>query len=108
VRLLLFCGKSACFSLSASDVRAGHVVFPCIWQVQHTAGHGPSVDRSRAALFTPTSNSFATAELLHVRNALPDEVTVQRIDERLSALGNTIVTNDYVALIHPDIDRVRC
>jgi translation initiation factor 6 (eIF-6) len=30
---------------------------------------------------------------------------VQRIDERLSALGNCIVCNDYVALIHPDIDR---
>eukprot|EP00884_Botryococcus_braunii_P021048 jgi/Botrbrau1/7627/Bobra.0159s0075.1 len=44
-------------------------------------------------------------ELLHVRNALPDNVIVQRIDERLSALGNTIATNDHVALIHPEIDR---
>ncbi len=25
--------------------------------------------------------------------------------ERLSALGNCIACNDYVALIHPDIDR---
>lgn len=32
-------------------------------------------------------------------------MVVQRIDERLSALGNTIACNDYVALIHPDIDR---
>lgn len=45
------------------------------------------------------------AELMHIRNSLPDEVVVQRIDERLSALGNCIATNDYVALIHPDIDR---
>jgi translation initiation factor 6 len=30
---------------------------------------------------------------------------VQRIDERLSALGNCIACNDYVALIHPDIDK---
>lgn len=44
-------------------------------------------------------------ELLHVRNSLPDEIVVQRIDERLSALGNTIATNDYVAVLHPDIDR---
>ena len=29
----------------------------------------------------------------------------KRIDERLSALGNCVVCNDYVALIHPDIDR---
>ena len=47
------------------------------------------------------------AELMHVRNSLPDEVVVQRVDERLSALGNCIACNDYVALIHPDIDRVR-
>ena len=46
------------------------------------------------------------AELGHIRNSLPDEVVVQRIDERLSALGNCIACNDYVALIHPDIDRV--
>ena len=46
------------------------------------------------------------AELLHIRNSLPDEVIVQRIDERLSALGNCIACNDHVSLIHPDIDRV--
>lgn len=47
------------------------------------------------------------AELSHVRNSLPDEVVVQRIDERLSALGNCISCNDYVSLVHPDIDKVR-
>jgi translation initiation factor 6 len=41
-----------------------------------------------------------------VRNSLPEEIVVQRIDERLSALGNTIATNDYVAVMHPDMDRV--
>jgi translation initiation factor 6 len=30
---------------------------------------------------------------------------VQRVEERLSALGNCIATNDHVALIHPDLDR---
>lgn len=45
------------------------------------------------------------AELLHVRNSLPDEVVVQRIDERLNSLGNCIACNDYVALVHPDIDK---
>jgi hypothetical protein len=28
------------------------------------------------------------------------------VEERLSALGNVIACNDYVALVHPDIDRV--
>ena len=45
-------------------------------------------------------------ELQHIRNSLPDSVAVQRIEERLSALGNVIACNDYVALVHPDIDRV--
>lgn len=44
---------------------------------------------------------------MHVRNSLPDEVVVQRIDERLNSLGNCISCNDYVALVHPDIDKVR-
>merc|ERR1739848_87419 len=50
-------------------------------------------------------NNLTDQELQLVRNSLPDEVSVQRIDERLSALGNTIVCNDYMAFIHPDIDR---
>ncbi|KAA8493048.1 Eukaryotic translation initiation factor 6 [Porphyridium purpureum] len=44
-------------------------------------------------------------EMLHIKNALPDDVVVQRIEERLSALGNCIASNDYVALIHTDLDR---
>eukprot|EP00924_Labyrinthula_sp_SR-Ha-C_P001632 augustus_masked-scaffold_18-processed-gene-4.35-mRNA-1 protein AED:0.00 eAED:0.00 QI:0/-1/0/1/-1/1/1/0/259 len=44
-------------------------------------------------------------ELLHLRNSLPDSIIVQRVEERLSALGNTIAVNDHVGLVHPDIDR---
>ena len=44
-------------------------------------------------------------ELRHIRNCLPDKVKVQRVEERLSALGNCIVCNDSVALIHTDLDR---
>jgi len=49
---------------------------------------------------------LVTTELLHIRNCLPDSVVVQRVDERLSALGNCIACNDYVSLIHTDLDRV--
>lgn len=45
-------------------------------------------------------------ELQHLRNSLPDQVVVQRIDERLSALGNCIACNDHVALTHTDLDKV--
>ncbi|CAN1238556.1 Eukaryotic translation initiation factor 6-2 [Linum grandiflorum] len=47
----------------------------------------------------------ACAELQHLRNSLPDSVVVQRIEERLSALGNCIACNDHVALAHTDLDR---
>lgn len=58
---------------------------------------------NRHGLLMP--NTATDQELQHVRNSLPDEVVVQRLDERLSALGNVIATNDYAALIHPDVDR---
>lgn len=44
-------------------------------------------------------------EVQHLANALPDSVRVNRCDDRLSALGNCIACNDYVALIHPDLSR---
>ncbi|RZC35222.1 eukaryotic translation initiation factor 6 [Asbolus verrucosus] len=50
-------------------------------------------------------NTTSDTELQHIRNALPDSVKVQRVEERLSALGNVTACNDYVALVHPDLDR---
>ncbi|CAH8652272.1 unnamed protein product [Heterobilharzia americana] len=44
-------------------------------------------------------------ELFHLTNSLPDKVKVMRVDERLSALGNTMACNDYVALVHPDLNK---
>eukprot|EP00543_Licmophora_paradoxa_P008546 CAMPEP_0202448262 /NCGR_PEP_ID=MMETSP1360-20130828/7081_1 /ASSEMBLY_ACC=CAM_ASM_000848 /TAXON_ID=515479 /ORGANISM="Licmophora paradoxa, Strain CCMP2313" /LENGTH=208 /DNA_ID=CAMNT_0049065763 /DNA_START=310 /DNA_END=936 /DNA_ORIENTATION=+ len=58
---------------------------------------------NRRGLLVP--NTTTDLELQHLRNSLPDKVVVQRIEERLSALGNIIATNDHVALVHPDIDR---
>ena len=50
-------------------------------------------------------SSCSDQELQHVRNSLPDDVVVQRVEERLTALGNIISCNDYVAIAHPDMDR---
>lgn len=50
-------------------------------------------------------NTITEQEFRHLRNSLPDHVVVRRVEERLSALGNVIACNDYVALVHPDIDR---
>lgn len=52
-------------------------------------------------------NSTTDQELQHIRNSLPDSVKLQRVEERLSALGNVVACNDYVALVHPDLDKVR-
>ena len=61
------------------------------------------VSSNRKGLLVPTSTT--DQELQHLRNSIPDEVKIQRIEERLSALGNVICSNDHVALVHPDIER---
>lgn len=58
---------------------------------------------NRKGLLVPTSTT--DQELQHLRNSIPDEVKVARIEERLSALGNVICANDHVALVHPDLER---
>lgn len=64
---------------------------------------GRLVAGNRHGLLVPSTTT--DQELQHLRNSLPDTVAIQRIEERLSALGNIIACNDYVALVHPDIDR---
>merc|ERR1712241_1374843 len=50
-------------------------------------------------------NITTDQEIHHLRNHLPESVNVQKVDERLSALGNIIACNDYVALVHMDLDK---
>ena len=59
---------------------------------------------NKNGLLVPSSTT--DQELQHIRNSLPDSVKIQRVEERLSALGNVVTCNDYVALVHPDLDRV--
>ena len=35
---------------------------------------------------------------------MPPDVKIRIVEDKLSALGNCIVCNDNVALIHPDMD----
>jgi len=58
---------------------------------------------NRRGLLVPMNTT--DQELQHLRNSLPSEIKIQRVEERLSALGNVIAANDYVALVHPDIER---
>jgi translation initiation factor 6 len=50
-------------------------------------------------------NTTTDLELQYLRNSLPEEVIIKRVEERLSALGNCISCNDYVAIVHPDLDK---
>ena len=43
-------------------------------------------------------------ELQEIRNQLPESIRIERVEERLSALGNVIACNDNVALVHPELD----
>jgi len=58
---------------------------------------------NRHGLLVP--NIATDQEILHFRNHLPETVKVQKVEERLSALGNIIACNDYVALVHTDLDK---
>jgi len=64
---------------------------------------GSMVAGNRNGLLVPSTTT--EVELQHLRDHLPDKVQIKRIEERLSALGNVVTCNDYVALVHPDIDR---
>ena len=61
-----------------------------------------TVGNKRGLLVPSTATDL---EVSHLRNSLPDSVVVQRVEDRLSALGNIIACNDHVALVHPDVDR---
>jgi translation initiation factor 6 len=72
----------------------------------HQHGHFAQTDictSNKKGLLVPTTTT--DQELQHLRNSIPDAVKIQRIEERLSALGNVICCNDHVALVHPDIER---
>ena len=57
---------------------------------------------NKNGLLLPSSTT--DSELKDIKHLLPEEVNVRKVNERLSALGNCIVCNDSVAILHPDIE----
>jgi translation initiation factor 6 len=81
---------------------AEHIpVIPCSIAATRPVGR-LTVGNSKGLLLPSATTD---QEMLHIRNSLPDTIAVQRVEERLSALGNVIACNDYVALVHPDLDK---
>ena len=100
VCLCVFMYLCVCLCISLSHTLALHDLLIMLDLVLSTDFAG-----NKNGLLVP--NSTTDQELQHIRNALPDSVRVMRIEERLSALGNVIACNDYVALVHPDLDKVK-
>lgn len=87
---------------SAFEAELGNVVPIVYTTIAGIRIVGRMTAGNRRGLLVPTQTT--DQELQHLRNSIPDSVKIQRVEERLSALGNVICCNDYVALVHPDID----
>eukprot|EP01059_Diplonema_ambulator_P026508 TRINITY_DN437_c0_g4_i1.p2 TRINITY_DN437_c0_g4~~TRINITY_DN437_c0_g4_i1.p2 ORF type:complete len:248 (+),score=57.50 TRINITY_DN437_c0_g4_i1:83-826(+) len=99
---LVAVGASANFYSMFEQELAEHIpVIPV--SIADTRVIGRMCVGNKKGLLLPSTTT--DQELQHIRNALPDSVQVRRVEERLSALGNCIVCNDYVALIHSEIDK---
>lgn len=48
-------------------------------------------------------DSIDSQEFKNLKNFLPDDVLIKKCDEKFSTLGNSVSTNDYVALVNPEI-----
>ncbi|UZJ51101.1 hypothetical protein CBS101457_000421 [Exobasidium rhododendri] len=99
---LVAIGGSANF-YSTFDAELGDIIPVVHCSIAGTRLVGRLTVGNRHGLLLPSTTT--DQELQHLRNSLPDAVAIQRVDERLSALGNVIACNDYVAVVHPDLDR---
>jgi len=89
------------FSVLESELSDIIPVIPC--SVTGTRIIGRLVAGNRHGLVVPST--ISESELQHLRNSLPSEVAVKKVEDKLSALGNVIACNDYVALVHPGLDK---
>lgn len=88
---------------SAFERKLGHHIPVIHSSVADTILVGRLSAANSKGILVPMSTT--DGELQHIRDCLPDEVRVRRVEERLSALGNVIACNDYFALIHPELDK---
>jgi len=88
------------FGVFESELADKIPVVPC--SIAGTRIVGRMCAGNRHGLILPSTAT--DQEVAHIRNALPPEVQVTIVEEKLSALGNVVCCNDYVALIHPDLD----
>ena len=64
---------------------------------------GRLIAGNKRGLLVPSN--ITDIEIKSLRNSLPDEIRIRKLDDRLLSLGNCIACNDFVALIHPEFDK---
>ncbi|GER47295.1 eukaryotic translation initiation factor 6 [Striga asiatica] len=89
---------------STFEAELGHVIPVVKTSIAGTRNIGRLCAGNKNGLLVP--HNTTDQELQHLRNSLPDSVVVQKVDERLPALGNYIACNDHVALTHHDLDKL--
>lgn len=94
-------GSEAFYSIFQQHLHGAVPVIHC--SIAGTRIIGRMTVGNKNGLLVPSTTT--DQELQFLRNSLPDDVKIGRVEEKLSALGNCIVCNDYVALIHPDLEQ---
>jgi len=94
-------GSESFYSVFESELSPYIDVVHC--SIANTRIVGRVTAGNKNGLLVP--NNITDMELKNIRNALDDKIKIKVMEERLSALGNCIACNDYVALIHPDMDK---
>ncbi len=94
-------GSENFYSVFESELGAQIPVVSC--SIAGTKIVGRLCVGNKHGLIVPSSAT--DGELQAIRNVLPDTVKIAAVEERLNALGNVIACNDYVALVHPDLDK---
>jgi translation initiation factor 6 len=99
----MLCGTGApdsFYSLYQSTV--GNYLPVIITSITGTKIVGTMTTGNKKGLLVPESITDSEYEI--IRDELPEEVVIKKIDDKLSALGNCIACNDQFALIHPEMD----
>jgi translation initiation factor 6 len=75
-------------------------IIQCSIASSHTIGSF-AAGNSKGLLLPATATN---QEIQYLREQLPDDIIIERVDDNLSCLGNSIACNDKVAIVNPEFD----
>jgi translation initiation factor 6 len=98
--LIPFNSKKQFSSLYEITLNHNIPIISCSIASSHTIGC-LTVGNSKGLLLPSTATNN---EIEYLCEQLPDDMIVERIDDKLTSLGNSIACNDKVALVNPKFD----